>query len=268
MSEDEAKQNEDDDPFDQAVAINNASSKGVLSDLLGPTARALGDYFGERTEAFVRRKRDENLRKHIAEVHDATSARIDDITPRIATDLSDWAKGAQDVDDDDEKAALWRGILEGIIEGNERGDRLIEIAKSLSYDELEVLMSLNLPEKIVDRGSARELCVRRLSTKGLINSQLVLNPVVKQGAQNAILTTVGGILVFLLTQIIEGASGTNFFGLLALPPLLLIFFAVFQSKGIWSSWLSSDGQLQIYEVTGFSAEGRDIQYAMLKYGNR
>lgn len=125
------------------AAVNETSSKGLINDLLGPSTKALGNFFGEKTEAHLDNRRRKNVSSHVKAVEDKHPGITIDVTPRIANHIEEWTKQASNVETEDIEAGMWRGILDQILHGNHDAQRMIQKAKDLSSDDLKFLSKVN-----------------------------------------------------------------------------------------------------------------------------
>ena len=141
MSEEEIQsegdQNNEPDIVNDIKTLNEAATKGPLSELLSPAAKVFGTSLGSWAES-VTQKRKKNIESHIDAVKAKNPELLLDSTPAHAEELNEWVLGAGKYNTDDGEAPLWRSIFEDILSG-EADMELIKIAKLLNHEDLQQL---------------------------------------------------------------------------------------------------------------------------------
>ncbi|MBG6160565.1 nitrate reductase NapE component [Labrenzia sp. EL_195] len=160
----DAKDTEDDQSIEylqSAKTINDMSSKGWLSDLLGPMAKVLGKELGEWAESVVKGRR-ENVEHILEEVYNKNpEARVPE-TPRAALDFQEWLKGASTAEPNTPEASIWQSIIEDIINADDEVDgNIIATAQSLRKSDLLIM------ERIDKRFEVSLYDAERISQKNL-----------------------------------------------------------------------------------------------------
>lgn len=72
--------------------LNESSSAGLINDLLGPSTRALGKFYGEKIEAYLDKKRRRNVGLLVNRVEEKKPGITIDATSRIADHVQEWSK--------------------------------------------------------------------------------------------------------------------------------------------------------------------------------
>lgn len=72
--------------------LNESSSAGLINDLLGPSTKALGKFYGEKIEAYLDKKRKRNVGLLISRFEEKKPSITIDATPRIADRVQEWSK--------------------------------------------------------------------------------------------------------------------------------------------------------------------------------
>jgi hypothetical protein len=107
-----------------------------MNALLSPAATVLGEFLGEKVEAWISNKRTANLHKHIAAVKHKQTRNAESPPPKVETPdlLSRWEDGASkfDPDTDREMAAVWQGILAAIRDGDVYAEEDLKTLEKLS----------------------------------------------------------------------------------------------------------------------------------------
>ena len=165
--------------------------------LLVPAATAIGNYLGERTEAWVERRRQKRLKNIEKHVHS--------FEKKLGTDpfetpddkgVYEWIQGVADVNPDDpELVEVWQAALARLGEGGDKRRRLLEIVRSLGDDEARFVYRLAQSAADLRRIPLENRSLKDdLTKKGIIlsNSDSFL-----QAARfGAILTVFFGFVVF------------------------------------------------------------------------
>jgi hypothetical protein len=132
----------------------------VMKDLLGRSAKAMGDYLGEHVEDFFNRLREQrrkNLRDHEQKVAEVTGEHIDIFSRTEAGGaIEQWLAIAIDVPlEDAERAAVCESVLADILVSNRRSD-FQDVADQLSSSGVRILLNAPSDRKILPDGDDRE----------------------------------------------------------------------------------------------------------------
>ncbi len=141
-----------------AGALVNAANSKPVAALLGPLAKAYGDYWGELAEERLARKRErrrQNTYEMIERVLEAEqfSKPADDQTEEDEQLQFDWTTGAEKVDPhrQPELAALWQGLLGRILRKEDDTAEMISVLKQLTAADARLLLimpkGLHRPEE-------------------------------------------------------------------------------------------------------------------------
>ncbi|MEP3889018.1 MAG: hypothetical protein ABJN69_01050 [Hellea sp.] len=200
MSDEEVKSKDGEDLEgmpDALSELNNMTSKGVIQDLLGPSAKIIGNYWGEKTKHAIERLRMKNLQSHVDKVTNKQPIKMIDVTPRKASQLERWADNAKDIDADEPEAAIWQAVLDEIMREN-TDNILLSAAEELNAKDLESLEALS-------RDKDSRLIYgnfRKLETLGLVRGETL--------ATRA-LTVAAGFLLFGIATVIVNEVLKNYF---------------------------------------------------------
>lgn len=221
--------------LDTVKHINEISSKGWASDLLGPMAKVFGKAMGDWAESVVR-KRATNLESHVDAVVSKNPALIVPEEPKAASNLQDWIAGASEAAPDSDEGAIWRSILEDIMHGGYGNERnLIELARKLDQGNLDTLKHIRYGEKTNDLSFEylQKLGLAKRSTNYFAVSGFALI-----AALTFYLINVIGILYF-----VDNISNNPFELFFGSPVLVFsgsIFAALFSWNALyWVYWRSS-----------------------------
>jgi hypothetical protein len=131
-------------------AANAAQKAGLVKALLLPSAKALGDYMGNRTQEWVEglgARRAKNVAAHSAKVKAAgkVDAPVNGPTERQFNALMQWTEQAQAVDPDlePELAAFWQSLLADIYANDPLADELQVILKEMTRGDAQALLSMH-----------------------------------------------------------------------------------------------------------------------------
>ena len=154
--------------LDTADKVNTMSSKGWMSDLLGPMAKVFGKELGEWAQN-IADKRKENTKSHIEEV----TKRHPDLrlpeTPKAAADFQYWVHGASEAEPGTPEAALWQSLLEDIMRNDGKNQsHLIDLAKQLAREDVHILLNINK----ASRSSIEGVSLDRLIELGLVKKSI------------------------------------------------------------------------------------------------
>ena len=137
----------------------------VMKDLLGPSAKILGEYLGEHTREFVdkwREQRRKNLSDHERNVATVTGEQVDIFSkPESGHAIERWLTVAIDVPIEDvERSAVYEAVLAEILSSN-RGSEFQDVADRLSASGMRLLLNAPSERKILpgpdDRGDFEKL---------------------------------------------------------------------------------------------------------------
>ncbi|RWN30131.1 MAG: hypothetical protein EOR97_17315 [Mesorhizobium sp.] len=149
----EASQPEDESEDAQvpglAGAVVSAVNSGIGKSLFGPTAKAVGDYWGERTNETLdrwRAERSKNATSHVAAVMAVEGPSTRSFSESRAQLQEEWLEGAEKIDpvDEPELASLWRASLAAIMKGDPYAEEMVKALRDLSpLDALNLLRFQN-----------------------------------------------------------------------------------------------------------------------------
>lgn len=158
-------------PLPGAVgALVQVGNSQPFRDLFGPTAKALGEYWGEVTEEKIQRwrqKKTDNIRRHVSAVMEETGDEVVEFDEQRAVLQSAWMEQAENVDPekDEELASLWQGLLHNIMSGGQDSHLMIETLKSLNSREAQVILNHGRRRIPASRDT---IIYRGLESKGLM----------------------------------------------------------------------------------------------------
>lgn len=129
-------------------AIVSAANSKPVSALLGPSAKALGDYWGVITQECIeawKAKRLANRRTHIARVVEVEGRPKAKPTEEQAKFSFEWGENAETADPklEPELSALWQGLLGDIYKQKPDVEELIEALKKFSNIEARLLLEIS-----------------------------------------------------------------------------------------------------------------------------
>jgi hypothetical protein len=150
-----------------AVAVANSKP---FTSLFGPSAKALGEYWGEITEAKVegwRRKRVENTAAHVERVMALDGEHSAPYTEERARLQDEWRESAEKIDPEHEPeiAALWEGLLSSIMRGDAYAGDMLAALQALRASDAWLLMRLS---QLSTPTYSQEAAYTRLYSAGLI----------------------------------------------------------------------------------------------------
>lgn len=132
------------------AAASAAQKAGLIKALLHPSAKALGDYMGKRTQEWVDGL--DARRARIVSTHYEKVKIIDHITPpkngpteRQFNALVAWTEQAQSVDPEEEPelAALWQSLLSEIYNNNPYADEILVVLKNMTRGDARTFLRLS-----------------------------------------------------------------------------------------------------------------------------
>ena len=135
------------------------SKTSVMKDLLGRSAKATGDYYGEQVEEFFNKRRErrrKNVRDHEQQVEQITGAPVDILAEgdRGAA-IERWVTVAADVPlEDAERAAFVEAILAEILTSN-RSSEFQDVAERLSGPSMRIFLNAPSDRKFLPGGDDR-----------------------------------------------------------------------------------------------------------------
>ena len=168
----------------------------VITLLLGRSAKAAGDYFGEKIEGYFKRKKEEarqkNVGDHITRVVEVVGE-PGDVKPAQYFKIERWIRIAADVSAEDvERSAVFEAALAEII-SSEGTSEYEEVAEKLTSDTARVL--LNAPSDGIAPRSSDQRGFEGLKTLGLAET-LSLRQVLALVVTWATGTVVGLVALF------------------------------------------------------------------------
>jgi hypothetical protein len=130
-------------------AANAAQKAGLVRALFHPSAKALGDYWGKRTQEYVEgldERRAKNVATHDAKVKADGTVKMppNGPTERQFNALMQWTEKAQAVDPDAEPelAAMWQSLLSEIYSNDPQADELQGILKDMTRGDAKALLMM------------------------------------------------------------------------------------------------------------------------------
>jgi hypothetical protein len=143
-----------------AADLTKVAETSVMKDLLGRSAKAIGDYLGEHVEDFFNRLREQrrkNLHDHERKVAEVTGKHVDIFNQTEAGGaIEEWLAVAIDVPlEDTERAAVYQAVLAEILASNRRSD-FQDVVDQLSGSGMRTLLNAPSERKILPDGDDRE----------------------------------------------------------------------------------------------------------------
>jgi hypothetical protein len=116
-----------------------------MEDLLGRSAKAIGDYYGEQVEEFFNKRREtrrKNVRDHEQKVAEVTDAPVDILNvPERGGAIERWVFAAADVPlEDAEKAAIVEAVLAEIL-SPDSSTEIQDVAEKMSSSGIRILLN-------------------------------------------------------------------------------------------------------------------------------
>ncbi len=150
------------------ASMNDAASKGPLSALLSPAFTVWGKKLEEFAE-WTAGKRRENLEAHKEAVLQANpDMKMEEPSLKQVKLLAMWSEHAQDVEEGEPEAALWRAILDDILKKSVSSAHLIDIAGRMNPRDIHELMPIPI-DGIFGR-PANQMNLQNLISLGLVIS--------------------------------------------------------------------------------------------------
>ncbi|CTQ45712.1 hypothetical protein [Roseibium aggregatum] len=180
VDDDKEAKSEKGSGLDTVERLNKMGGKdGLLERLFGGSVDILGGKLTALT-AWAFEERQANTRSHVEAVQ-AKNPELIDITPNLKTIeyFHEWQKKAENVGPDDADAALWRGILEDILRGEDRFQSdIIDIAKKIDAKDFEILRKVRQGGIRITHDARIDRLIRlgliQISTSNMILGQSLL----------------------------------------------------------------------------------------------
>jgi hypothetical protein len=181
----------------------------VMKDLLGPSAKILGEYLGDHTRDWVSKLREQkrkNLGDHERKVVEITGEHVDIFNkPETGPAIERWAAVAIDVPiEDPERAAIYEAILAEIL-SSDRSSDFQDAADRMSTAGMRIFLNAPSDRKILpgadDRGNFEKLRELGLARKLDLARFLLLMLAWSIGT---------GVGLYILTRIVPSFLPTTF----------------------------------------------------------
>jgi len=138
-----------------ALSAGKALEKaGVVKALLHPSAKALGDYWGKRTQQWVEgldERRAKNVNQHMAKVKAVEKLSPPETTPteRQFASLIEWTSEAQTIDPEAEPelSALWQALLADILRNDPSADEMRIVLQQMTRADAQALLTMEIYQR-------------------------------------------------------------------------------------------------------------------------
>lgn len=228
------------EPMGVGKVVTDLADSSVGKALLVPAATSIGQYLGERTEAWVQHRREKRLRNIEAHVH--SFERTFEKDPFETSDdkgLFEWLEGVANIDPEDtELSEVWQAALGRLADGGARRRRLLELAKKLSDEDAGFVH--RLAERNAHLGKSIGMSNQRALKGRLVQAGILLpdsEALFAVARVLAILTSIWafvlvGNLMFLL--IMPSFSNWAWLALFVSGVIAAVCFGVLQSRGYFT----------------------------------
>ncbi|MDR7145170.1 hypothetical protein [Rhizobium sp. BE258] len=151
MAPTKPKKDMDDDMLEGAAlsAGKTLEKAGVFKALLQPSAKALGDYWGKRTQQWVEglnERRAKNVSQHMTKVKAVAKLSPPDVAPteRQFTSLLEWTSEAQTIDPEAEPelSALWQALLADILRNDPYADEMRVVLQEMTRADAQAFLTM------------------------------------------------------------------------------------------------------------------------------
>lgn len=221
----EVDTSEGNDMLGPVTAVANAAQKaGLIKDLLGPSAKVLGNHWGKRTQEYVdglEARRQKNVTEHYERVKKVGKVEPprNGPTERQFTAILEWTHQAQTVDPEEEPelAAMWQSLLSDIYKNDPYSEEIQAVLKNMTRGDARTFLNLHpwhsrpIPSPYFER----------FKQWGLVETRLRSNQIAQMSAM--------GILAIMIALIGQSAPGIMPFAdaFAALMPVVSIMFGGF-----------------------------------------
>lgn len=184
------------DTSDVVDNVTKVADSKVMTLLLGRSAKAAGDYLGEKAEDYFKKRREssrnKNIEDHIAKVADVTGP-LPNVEEFQIVRIEQWIKIAADIPVEDiERSAVIEAVLDNIVSKAEDTSEFQEAAEKLTNSTARLL--LNAPaERIISPKETNERGFEELKSLGLAGTPSKRQLLNDLGAW--LLGTIGGLIV-------------------------------------------------------------------------
>lgn len=219
----EVNASEGNDMLGPVTAVANAAQKsGLVKDLLSPSAKALGNYWGKRTQEYVdglEARRQKNVAEHYERVKKVSNPKPPENGPteRQFAAIVNWTESAQSVDPEQEPelAAMWQSLLSDIYKNDPYSDEVQSVLKNMTRGDAHTFLRL-------DRWSSTTVpspYLERFKQWGLVDNRIKSDQILKMSVM-----TIAALMIALIGQSAPSLFPSGSDPFLALMPIISIFF--------------------------------------------